>query len=627
MPPQQTPALRIYCLCGQKMRVSETMYGRRARCVACQLKIRLPRLEEVPKSTTVLYLRDHPEFIREHQPGKAESRIPDQREKRRRAKISVPLEPLEPLQKLCSLRKKIKEELRKDNGRSSAELEAFRMRLEEVVAALDDELHQRLMEAAIELTAAQEKLAELTVSARVGEVDYGTYRAQVNRLRWRRECLEKRQVNLRAWLAVRDADLAGGYIDLPLAHMDQISLRVPLSEEGEEPPVLLGWMVEQLRAAFADRKRAEQNLETINHLREQKEVSEKEGKRSAKEQKALRARATAAVRFWQERLERFKRDIEADRRVVEAQLELARGRRQLGELGREELDGVQRELRRAKADLEKARHTIERAVSAPSGRDLPALRGTFLKRLGAPTAPRHRSGMVFAILGLLFMVAIVLAVILGIVWGVIPMPPFSGGQLAGPVTPPVVEQAESPEPVETATEAEEPLPQEESVPSEEAASAEPEHVPAEELETQPVPLEEESTSEAASVEETAEAELPEETAVVSSEEPVAVSPDEVTGEVPATLEAPVVSENTIEVELRGVVAVTDKAPRFSLRIYTPDGKARERVRELGDGVAEGWVIREYNPEQQSITLFNGEDIVIIRRGEREPIPVAPPDEP
>ena len=618
MPTQQTPALRIYCLCGQKMRVSETMYGRRARCVACQLKIRIPRLEEVPKGTTVLYLRDHPEFIREHQPGGAEGGTPGQAETRRRTTISVPLEPLEPLQKLCSLRKKIKEELRKDNGRSSAELATFGMRLEEVVAALDDELHQRLMEAAIELTAAQEKLAELTVSARVGEVDYGRYREQVNRLRWRRECLEKRQVNLRAWLAVRDADLAGGYIDLPLAHVDQISLRVPLSEEGEEPPVLLGWMVEQLRAAFADRKRAEQNLETINHLREQKEVAEKEGKRSAKEQKALRARATAAVRFWQERLERFTKDIEADRRVVEAQLELARARRQLGELGQEDLEGVERELRRAKADLEKARHTVERAVSAPSERDLPALRGTFLKRLGAPTASRHRSGMVFAILGLLFMVAIVLAVILGIVWGVIPMPPFSGEQPAGPLTRPVVEQPEPPEPVETEAEAAEPVPQEESVPSEEPAPAEPESVPPEEPEPQPAPVEEESTREAASVEETAP---------VASEESVAVSTEEVTGEDPGTLEPRVVRENTIEVELRGVIAVTDKAPRFSLRIHTPDGKVRERVRELGDGVAEGWIIREYNPEQQSITLFNGEDILVVRRGEREPIPVAPPDEP
>jgi len=628
MPTQQTPAVHIFCLCGQKMRVSEDMYGRRARCVACGLKIRIPRFEEIPEGTTEIYLKEHPEFIREKHIPQKEAGPENKVKKRRRKRISVPLDPLDPLQKFCSLSKKIKTELHKDNGRSRAELETYSARLKELRAAFDDELHQRLMEAAIELTAAQEKLAELTLSARVGEVNYESYREQANRLRWRRECLEKRQVNLRAWLAVRDPDLAGGYIELSLHRLNEIPLRVPLAEDTVEPPVLLGWMIDQLRAAFADRQRAEQKLDTINHMREQQELPEKEGKHAAKEQKALRARAMAAVRFWQERLEHFKKDIEADQRVVNAQLDLARGRRQLGELGHEQLDALERDLRRAKADLEKARHTVERAVFASSDRDLPVLRGTFLKRLGKPSPPRHRSSVVFAILGLLFMVAIAAAVILGIVSGVIPLPPFTGRPTPPASTQGAVEQTVPPAPAEAVKDVAQAATQEESTPREEAAPPEPEDPASEESEAPPLPSPDETTAEQPPAEEPRAPERLEEPPVTLDDEgPPAVSPQEATEEETVTHETMPVVENSIEVELRGVVTIADKAPRFSLRLHTPDGKSRERVRELGDSVAEGWIIREYNPDQQSITLFNGEDLLIVRRGEKEPLPVSTPEEP
>jgi len=69
---QAVAVLRIYCICGQKMKVSETMLGLPGKCVACRQKIRIPRADELPLETDangqravgVIYLKDHPEFLR-----------------------------------------------------------------------------------------------------------------------------------------------------------------------------------------------------------------------------------------------------------------------------------------------------------------------------------------------------------------------------------------------------------------------------------------------------------------------------------------------------------------------------------------------------------------------------------
>ncbi|MEA3365873.1 MAG: hypothetical protein U9Q79_09570, partial [Candidatus Hydrogenedentes bacterium] len=147
-------------------------------------------------------------------------------------------------------------------------------------------------------------------------------------------------------------------------------------------------------------------------------------------------------------------------------------------------------------------------------------------------------------------------------------------------------------------------------------------------EAPPLPSPDETTAEQPPAEEPRAPERLEDPPVTLGDEgPPAVSPQEATEGETVTHETMPVVENSIEVELRGVVRIADKAPRFSLRLHTPDGKSRERIRELGDSVAEGWIIREYNPDQQSITLFNGEDLLIVRRGEKEPLPVSTPEEP
>ncbi|HOF39276.1 MAG TPA: hypothetical protein PLD73_04325 [Candidatus Hydrogenedentes bacterium] len=577
------------------MRLTETMYGRRARCIACQLKIRLPRFEEIPRGVADIFLRDHPEFIREP-PQTADPAVEEQdARKRRRTSISVPIDASDTLRKLCSLEKKVSREIKAADGQSKSELEEYKARLKALRAEFNDELHQRLMEASIELTAAQEKLAELALEARVGELDYRMYSERAGRIRWRRECLERRQINLRAWRVVRDADLAGGYIDLPLSSMDELSMRVPLIEEAAEPSVLLRWMVDQLRAAFGNRKQAEINLEAASRLQEQTGDAGKEGKRAAKVQKAARARAAATIRFWQFRLERFRNDIQSDQRVIDSQLELARGRHQLGELGRDQFDSLESELRQARTDLEKALQTIDRAIAAPSDRDLPALRGTFVERLGKPRPARTRPVTVFAILGLVFMAAIVAGVIFGVWHGLIPMPWLRPGIFG-------------PRPAHITSDAANETGQHSGSPQITIAA------PAQETEAAlgNDPLSEDGTAAPGAPAAGTDPSDPE------SLDDAVLAFEDASGEPAGGASAP--KRNTVEVELRGVVTSADKAPRFFIRIHTPDGKMQERTRELGGSVAEGWIIREYNPLQQNITLFNGEDLLILRRGEKAPLP-------
>lgn len=86
MPQIDTPGLqlRIFCICGQKMRVSSTMFGRPGKCIACRQKIRIPRLDEIPPDASEIFLKDHPEFLRKPNPSPRFSEV-DRSGKRRDA--------------------------------------------------------------------------------------------------------------------------------------------------------------------------------------------------------------------------------------------------------------------------------------------------------------------------------------------------------------------------------------------------------------------------------------------------------------------------------------------------------------------------------------------------------------
>ncbi|MCC6154500.1 MAG: hypothetical protein IT367_12110, partial [Candidatus Hydrogenedentes bacterium] len=233
MPSSEVAPLRIYCVCGQKMKVSEDMFGRPGKCVACRLKIRIPTPDEIPPNTDVIYLKDHPELLRKvkrrgggDEPKRKEREkeeievapLPDIDPKGKVRKALGPLNVLEPLRLVHNLSAKVEkqlaaikdskdgkdlDEIARKNPKVS-ELLGVRTRIHAAEQDLEEELRQRLMETAIELAATQEKIAELNLAVRVGELPYAEYRIQVDRLRRRRDNHERRQSNLRGWLTVDD---------------------------------------------------------------------------------------------------------------------------------------------------------------------------------------------------------------------------------------------------------------------------------------------------------------------------------------------------------------------------------------------------------------------------------------
>jgi len=109
---------------------------------------------------------------------------------------------------------------------------------------------------------------ELTydVDARVSGMSIGAYQETVHRLRARRDRLEHRQSNLRAWLALRDPFLAGGYLDLTMDALPQDGFALNIPAEPEEDGTLLNRHTESLRAAMEMRAKAEQNIEAARRL-------------------------------------------------------------------------------------------------------------------------------------------------------------------------------------------------------------------------------------------------------------------------------------------------------------------------------------------------------------------------
>lgn len=382
-------SLHLFCRCGQKMKVTAPMFGRPAKCVGCGLKIRIPTRQELGDSISEIHIDDRPDLVR----GRSRSGRERHKSAERRndgpaavdSKTPAPLDVLEPLRILCSLDKKIDWLLGEADAEQAATFERHRVWLKQARAAFEEDLRQRLMETAVELASTQQKLSEAGLSVRVGECTFAEFRAQAERLRRRRDRLEQRQANLRAWMAVRDPYIAGGYVDLPLKRPDDEQLRVLLHDEPDESTSLVEWEFARLREAMLERQEAERNRAELRGMQERREISDAHAARAAEGYKAARRRAEAARAFWQARLEQTRKDLASDLEALDAQLELGRGRRQLGELDRSQFEALERELLQARADLLKAVDVASRALSANSARDLPALRGTFLARL-MPTA-------------------------------------------------------------------------------------------------------------------------------------------------------------------------------------------------------------------------------------------------
>ena len=185
------------------------------------------------------------------------------------------LDVLDPLRALASLEHRIRHRLsllkqpEGEQGKlpyTEKQLCGYLARVREARQAFDEQLRQTLMEIAVELASTQEKIADLTVRARVGEVDFPAYRSEVEKLRLRREQLERRQVNVRGWLAVRSPLEAGGYIRLPLDHLPSNGGRIVFANEPDESAALVDWWIQDLREAMVCRERAGRKLRELDRL-------------------------------------------------------------------------------------------------------------------------------------------------------------------------------------------------------------------------------------------------------------------------------------------------------------------------------------------------------------------------
>ncbi len=426
MPEVKSDTLRIFCICGQKMKVSEKMYGLPGKCVACRQKIRIPRRDEVPEGAVEIHLKDYPELLRGKPKGPAltdeereanralasahaaiadgagestpnteldlldspplnESTKPPPVEPKKRSVASVPLDVLPPLQVLCSLNFKLSRQLdtlqlnnHEDEVRL-AELEGHVSRVRKLRNRLDDHLHQVLMETAIELSNTQEKLAQRRLRARVGEISWEEFRDEIYRLRVRRDRLERRQQNLRGWLAVKDPYLAGGLLDLSVDSIPNENSAVTLPSEPEEESASLAALTAGLRDAFEERARVRQRLSEVQRMGEGGGREMEELRREVGQQRVL---ARARVAYYQDRLQQMKKDYTSDVETANAALGVARDKLRVDGISREEYDAVEREALRSKRDIARARAVISRALGANSAVDVPSPKGTFLERLG-----------------------------------------------------------------------------------------------------------------------------------------------------------------------------------------------------------------------------------------------------
>lgn len=398
MPSSGMAELRIYCVCGQKMKVLEDMFGRPGKCVACRQKIRIPRLEEMPPNTGEIYLKDHPQFLRKVKRRKSAPPVEEQevtpiaegepREKARKGMTA--LDVLEPLRVVCSLHAKVErqlsalEEIGEGGAKSNAtvsELLGYRSKIRAAQSDLEEELRQRLMETAIELANTQERIAELNLAVRVGEMDYATYQLQVDRFRRRRDNYERRQVNLRGWLTIDDPHRAGGYVEVPFSQIPEGEFRITFPNEADDGATLLDWHVEGLRHALSGRAQAERKLAEVKRMKSGPGLPPRTIEECTAEARAELERAQSLVQFTRERLEQLAEDYSNDIQAVDAQLDHARGRLQAGQLRREQFNASERELIRAKSDLTKARALVVRALSANAADEVPRPRGTFVARL------------------------------------------------------------------------------------------------------------------------------------------------------------------------------------------------------------------------------------------------------
>ncbi|HOZ49036.1 MAG TPA: hypothetical protein PLO37_04175 [Candidatus Hydrogenedentes bacterium] len=362
MAEDRKPVLRIYCVCGKKMKVTEAMLGRPAKCVACRQKIRIPRGDEIPAGVSEIRLTEHPEFLRAAAPANRSGRNGDEvvPEIELAESEDVPLDELESLKILCSI------EQAASDKRDGVDLSERTLRkARRARAELDRQMKQRLAETETAVDEVKEELLQLQLATRTGDRNFLDSRARLEQLRVRRYHLERQRENLRGWLTCRDPYLAGGYY--PTVSDDRLpddgfSLPAPREPKGSASAA---------ETLFADLGDALGALERCQRKLEESQALVLEGQTamnilgpSVAQATADRKRAEAAVAFLQERLRRLSQDYEGDVQAARVQLDRAQDQAAAGTLDRARFTALRRALRQARAEaVDRGRRAARAAVA------------------------------------------------------------------------------------------------------------------------------------------------------------------------------------------------------------------------------------------------------------------------
>jgi len=387
--------LRIYCICGQKMRVQPDMYGKPGRCVACRQKIRIPNRDEIPQGVTEIYLKDHPEYLRKKS-TKEKLETPSDSGIEEIEHVlsdfgnpySLPLEPLEFLQILINAEYKAQKYLQAFRHKkplskeTKTDLLGILSKIRRMRASLDDKIKMRLAEVLEQSKQLEQEIGKMLVSFRTGDVDFAHYWKTVVLLRIRRERLARRRKNLEGWLSVVSPELAGGYIDVDFSELPGKvpDIVFPLEEEGETS--VLAVLIKGLQEIISLREDAEHQLSEWKRIIESGKVSPEAGERGLSECESRLKIIQSGISFYRERLEQLVLDCDLDLESIEKNINRIDKQKEAHIIDTQTARHLEEELFQARLDLSRTKDTARRAISANSHLDIPSLQGTFVARIG-----------------------------------------------------------------------------------------------------------------------------------------------------------------------------------------------------------------------------------------------------
>ncbi len=420
MPESGKDLVRLHCICGQKMKISESMYGLPGKCTACKQKVRLPRADELSDGCSDIYLEEHPEFLRGERIAESAPKAPASKEmhvektptpvteldisdsaesSQQHMLGSVPLDSLSSMQTLASLQLRTERKIQiidksdEPDEESRAELKGRLTRIRGMRKDLDEQIHQHLMEVAIKLTNTQEDIADLQLSARVDEVSFADFQKQIYNLRVLRDHLERVQLNLRGWLATVGPSAVGGYKDVTINELPKKGYTLERKLKPEAIDSLINAHTRGLKKAFDLRDSALKKKAEIKKLRKKGGPEERARlKDPYAHAKASVAIAEMQIGFYQQRLKVLVDDHEGDIETLNAQVATARDKLSLDQMDRNAYDVLKQEARHTKTDLQQGCEVARRLLQARSSRDIAEPKGSFIKRIstGEP-APKVRN--------------------------------------------------------------------------------------------------------------------------------------------------------------------------------------------------------------------------------------------